>query len=116
MKMIRNTAAATCVLALLATAPAARSFAGPLDRFQADDAQVVPTAQEVQQHLQQVAAELRAARLASVSATRAQEDYLAAQRAFEFGQYLEAVDDSNAAERAIPANPNWFNRANLAAK
>ena len=116
MKMIGTVAMAIGALTVFATAPAARAFAGPASQFQADDAEVVPTGQEVQQRLQQVAEELRAARLASVSATRAQSDYLAAQRAYEFGQYEDAMEDSSAAESAIPTNPNWFNQANLAAK
>lgn len=116
MNAIGTAAMAIGALAFSAIMPVAQSFAGQAPQFQYDDAEVVPTGPEVQRRLQQIAAELRAAQLASVSATQARDEYLAAKRAYEFGMYDEAMTDSNEAEREIPATPNWFDPVNLAAR
>jgi hypothetical protein len=116
MNAIGTAAMAIGALAFSAILPVAQSFAGQPGQSSYDDAVVVPTGPEVQQRLQQVAEQLRAAQLASVSVTQARDEYLAAQRAYEFGMYDDAMTDSNKAEREIPDNPNWLGQANLAAR
>ena len=114
MNLIGTAAIAIGALALSAAIPVAPSFAGQASRFQFDDAEVVPTGPEVQQRLEQVAWQLRAAQLASVSPTQAREEYLAAERAYSYGMYDKAMADSNKAAREIPPSPNWLDAVNLA--
>lgn len=116
MNAIEIAAMALGALFFSAIMPVAQSFAGQATRFQFDDAEVVPTGPEVRLRLRQIAEELRSAQLASVSATQARDEYLAAKRAYEFGMYDEAMTYSNETERELPAAPNWFDPVNLAVR
>jgi hypothetical protein len=116
MNAIGTAAMAIGALALSAIAPISQAFAGEANQSQFTDAEVVPTGPEIQQRIQQIAIELRAAKLASASPTQASGEFLAAQRAYEYGMFDEAMADLNRAEREIPATPNWVDPVNVAAR
>lgn len=116
MNAIGTAAVAIGALALSAIAPMTPAFAGQRGQVQSDDAVIVPTAQEVQQRMQVIADDLRAAQLASASPTQASDYYLSAQREYAFGMYDQAMAYLDKARRAMPADPNWVDPVNLAAR
>jgi len=109
MRVLKNGAAVLAAVCLIATASSSTwGFVSPQNSVQADYAQVVPTQQEVQKQLNQVAQRLRTLQLASVDTRQAQAEYLEAERYYSFGRYIEALNHARAAENALPVTPNWI--------
>ena len=98
-------AAITFVGASVGPALAFVSADGAVPALQAD---VMPTQGEVQAQLSAVGEQLHEDELASVSATNAQADYVAAERSYELGRYWDAYNQAVAAEHELPQTPNWI--------
>ncbi len=109
MRIPKRSVAIVAAVSLLATAsPLIAGSVSPQNSVQADYAVVVPTQQEVQKQLDQVAQRLHALELASVDIRQAQVEYFRAWRDYDFGRYIEAQDHARAAESAMPLTPNWI--------
>ncbi len=109
MRVPKRSAAILSTVFLIATAsPSLAGSLSPQNAVEADYAQVVPTQQEVQQQLNLVAHRLHTLQLASVDVRQAQAEYLKAERDYNFGRYIEALDHAGAAQSALPPTPNWI--------
>lgn len=71
------------------------------------DAVVLPTPQQVQIELTSVGQRLKDAEMASFYSPIAENDYLEAERMYQFGNYDQAGDEAQAAAATLPEIPNW---------
>jgi hypothetical protein len=108
MNIFERTAAALGMVSLIGTAAPVFAASVPNDSVQPIAAEVLPTAQETKAELARVATRLHRAEWASVSTTAANRDYVAAWRDYDEGWYHNALEEAQAANVALKADPNWL--------
>ena len=108
MKISKHSVAVAALLLLAGTAPLPLwAFDGSAIQAQAIDAEFVPTREQVQGELSNLNHRLEAGQMASFYSGEASDEYLQAERYFQFGRYDEALAHARIAERALPQIPNW---------
>ncbi|MGH7933891.1 MAG: hypothetical protein ACREQN_12110 [Candidatus Binataceae bacterium] len=109
MKLFKQAAAIIVAVCFFGgTAVPTLAFVTPQNQVEAIDARVIPTQKEAQSAIFEVGQQLHQARLASVNSPTAESEFLAAQRAFEFGRYDEAVQHARNAQATFVSGPNWL--------
>jgi len=107
MRVVRTSASIVAAIAIAGAAVApAWSFDTPAGQMQEVTAEVVPTQDQVLRQLVELHLHLQAAERSATYSLKAEHEYFAAERMYDFGRYDEAVAHAEKGEAALPETPN----------
>ncbi|MBF6559152.1 MAG: hypothetical protein IVW56_02595 [Candidatus Binataceae bacterium] len=107
MRVVRTSASIVAAIAIAGAAVVpAWSFDPPAGQMQEVTAEVVPTQDQVLWQLFELHLHLQAAERHAFYSPKAEHEYFAAERMYDFGHYDEAVAHAEKGEATLPETPN----------